>query len=231
MTTRKTQYTEERATTHSKVEMAETRFMEEQTMISFRATAIGTLFMEGTGMTRLTAIEEPIGSGETKEMISCAALVPALEQTMAAAESREAREMTPLLGPAKEILCMVDLAMIHCVARLMLTNYLATLATISSMAANHTITSLVGLAPISITLKNRTKRMSTKTPFISAMDIQSAIPQKVLFHQTHSKREAHSHSLMGLILQFTALGLPATSSGDATEMVQEQAFSSRMPMP
>jgi len=160
-------------------------------MISFRAMAIGTLFTAEREMTRSTEIEGLIGSGETKETIFFAALVPAQEQTMAATESKEAAEMTPLQGPTKETVFMVDLEMIHFVARLMLTNYSATGVTTSSMEENHTITSLVAQAQISTTSKNHIKHMSTKMRFISAMDIQFSTPRKALSHRTHSNQEAH----------------------------------------
>ena len=116
-------------------------------------------------------------------------------------------------------------------AKLMPTNYLATLATISSMGADQSIIFLEEQVPMFTTLKILTKRISIKTQFISATDIHSATPRKLLFHRTHFKQEAHSHLQTGLILPFTALELPAPSSGDATEMAQEQAFSSRMTIP
>ena len=87
MTTRKTHFMEKGETTHSKVAMEETKFMEETTMTSSRAMAIGTLFTAGRATTRSTEIEELIGSGATKEMTFFAASVQAREQTMAATES------------------------------------------------------------------------------------------------------------------------------------------------
>ena len=113
-----------------------------------------------------------------------AASVPARDQTTAATESMEVPGMTPFQGPTNETLFTAGPAMIHCVATLMPTKYLATVATISSTAAHHTITSLAALALISTTSENRIKRMSIQTRSISAMDIQSATPRKLLFHQT-----------------------------------------------
>ena len=105
--------------------------------------------------------------------------------------------MTQFREPTNETLFTADLAMIHYVAILMPTNYLATVATISSTVADHTITSLVALVLTFTTLESHTKRISIQMPFISAMDIQSVTPRKLLFHQTHSKREARSHLQMG----------------------------------
>ena len=192
MTTRKTHFMEEGAMTHSKGAMAETRFMEETTMTSSMAMAIGTLFTAGTGMTQLTAIRGLIGSGATKEMTFFAATAPARQQTMAATESKGAPGMTPFRGPTNETLFTVEMAMIHCVVTLTPTKYLAMVATISSTAAVHTITSLVALVLMFTTSESRTKRMSIRTRFINATDIHSATPRKLLFPQTHFKRAALS---------------------------------------
>ena len=190
---------EKEVTTHSKAAVEETRFMEETITISSRAMAIGTLFMAAVGMTRSTVIEGLIGSGVTKEMTFFTASVPAQEQTMAATESMEAPVMTPFRVPTNETPFTGDPAMIHCVATLMLTNYLATVAMTFSTEGNLLTTSLEALALMSTTSENRTKRMSIKTPFISATDIHSATHRKLLFRRTQLQRGVHSPLPTGLI--------------------------------